>query len=40
MQYWPDSVSVWCTSWFGTVSDDDGNQLSCGHQRPDGAYPR
>lgn len=39
VQYWPDSVSVWCTSWFGTVSDDDGNQLSAGHQRPDGAYP-
>ncbi|MFI2610597.1 hypothetical protein [Kitasatospora sp. NPDC018619] len=40
VQYWPDSVSVWCTSWFGTVSDDEGNQLSSGHQRPDGAYPR
>ncbi|CAN3982810.1 hypothetical protein [Kitasatospora purpeofusca] len=40
VQYWPDSVSVWCTSWFGTVSDDEGNQLSHGHQRPDGAYPR
>jgi hypothetical protein len=39
VQYWPDSISVWCTSWFGTVSDDDGNQLSAGHQRPDGAYP-
>ncbi|GAA5010701.1 hypothetical protein [Kitasatospora paranensis] len=33
-----DSVEVCCNSFFGTVEDEHGSPLDCGHQRPPGAF--
>lgn len=34
----PDRITVWCTSWFATVTGHDGQEVPGGHQRPDGVY--
>lgn len=34
----PDRITVWCTSWFATVTDRAGQEVPGAHQRPDGVY--
>ncbi|MEO6087443.1 MAG: hypothetical protein ABIQ18_30460 [Umezawaea sp.] len=31
-----DHITVWCTSWFATVTDRHGEELPIGYQRPEG----
>jgi hypothetical protein len=34
----PDRITVWCTSWFATVTHPNGQEVPGAHQRPEGAY--
>jgi hypothetical protein len=34
----PDLITVWCTSWFATVTHRNGQEVPGAHQRPDGAH--
>ncbi|ONI77348.1 hypothetical protein ALI144C_33565 [Actinosynnema sp. ALI-1.44] len=33
--YEPDRITVWCTSWFATVTYPNGQEVPEAHQRPD-----